>query len=193
LEGNKRFFAHHTELQQTPSSTNMFNLGVNKTLGPRAFLVFQRVVRYNNQFTILAALVAGLSLAVLSFGEFHPSTGSFARGAEGLLCSSSITAVVSVTLAIMLLFRFESYETATRKDLAIAWLPLVLLDLSILEFLIGLVLWYSSKNEWERSIAMAVQTVVLLGVTIGVAIGMWQSMSRLGGLGADENLIKQRK
>jgi ABC-type uncharacterized transport system YnjBCD permease subunit len=171
----------------------MFNLGVNKTLGPRAFLVFQRVVRYNNQFTILAALVAGLSLAVLSFGEFHPSTGSFARGAEGLLCSSSITAVVSVTLAIMLLFRFESYETATRKDLAIAWLPLVLLDLSILEFLIGLVLWYSSKNEWERSIAMAVQTVVLLGVTIGVAIGMWQSMSRLGGLGADENLIKQRK
>jgi ABC-type uncharacterized transport system YnjBCD permease subunit len=171
----------------------MFNLGVNKTLGPRAFLVFQRVVRYNNQFTILAALVAGLSLAVLSFGEFHPSTSSFARGAEGLLCSSSITAVVSVTLAIMLLFRFESYETATRKDLAIAWLPLVLLDLSILEFLIGLVLWYSSKNEWERSIAMAVQTVVLLGATIGVAIGMWQSMSRLGGLGADENLIKQRK
>ena len=43
----------------------------------------------------------------------------------------------------MLQFTFEGRETATRKDLVIAWSPVLLLDLCIGEYLLALVFWYS--------------------------------------------------
>jgi hypothetical protein len=137
----------------------------------------------------VSALVGGLSLAVLTFDEFHPTQSSLARAAEGSLCSSALTAVIAVMVSTMLLFRFEGCEMATRKDLAIAWTPLVLLDLSIIEFLLGLMFWYAGKNTGWRAAVMGTQLAVLLVFSIWTAVGMWRTMSKKGGLGQEESQI----
>ncbi|MCJ1266983.1 hypothetical protein MMC22_006868 [Lobaria immixta] len=165
----------------------MFNFNMSKKLEPRALLVFFRLQRFFQTFNVVAALIAGLSLAVLSFAEFHPTTSSLTRASEGFLCSSALTSVVAVMLATMLLFRFEGVQTASRKDLAIAWAPLVLLDWGIVEFLVGLVFWYAEKNNEWRSSIMGTQFAVLLLFTIWTSIWMWGVMSQKGGLGKEED------
>jgi len=162
-------------------------LNVNKKLDARAFLVFQRLQRFYKTLNVVSALVGGLSLAVLSFPEFHPTQSSLARAAEGFLCSSALTAITSVMLSTMLLFRFEGHETATRKELALAWTPLALLDWAIVEYLLGLVLWYSGKNNRWRTAMMSAQMAVLLVYSMWMALWMWHTMSDKGGLGKEES------
>jgi hypothetical protein len=164
----------------------LLNVAANKSLDIRAFLVFQRLCRFYKSLNVVAALVAGLSLAILTFNEFHPTQSSLARAAEGFLCSSAMTAVISVMISTMLLFRFEGQEVATRRDLALAWFPLIMLDLAIVEYLFGLLLWYNGKNnEWRKAL-MSSQMGFLLLFSIVVAIWMWQTMSNKGGLGKEE-------
>lgn len=162
------------------------NIVASKHLDIRAFLVFQRLCRFYKSLNVLAALVSGLSLAVLTFSEFHPTDSSLIRAAEGLLCSSALTAVISVMISTMLLFRFEGQEHATRKDLALAWFPLVMLDLAIVEYLFGLLLWYNAKNNMQRIALMSSQLAALLLFSVGLAVWMWQTMSDQGGLGKEE-------
>lgn len=129
----------------------------------------------------------GISLGALSFSEFHPSTTSLDKAAEGFLTSATCAAVVAVMLAIMLSFRFEGHVSATRLDLLIAWTPLVLLDWSIVGVLVGLMLWYCEKNDVWRAAIMTGTMGSLLGFSIWVAIWMWQKMSTKGGLGEEES------
>ncbi|KAL4993243.1 hypothetical protein BDV10DRAFT_29892 [Aspergillus recurvatus] len=164
----------------------MFSPRWGKQLDVRAFLVFQRLHRFYTTFVILAALVSGLALAALTFNEFHPAPSALIRTSEGFLCSSAITAVLSAVLATMLLFQFEGQEKATRIDLAIAWSPLVLLDLSILEFLIGIVCWYYGKSAYWRGALMATQFTFLIFGCVIVSIWMWFNMKEKGGLGKEE-------
>ena len=89
----------------------------------------------------------------------------------------------------MLQFTFEGRETATRKDLVIAWSPVLLLGLCIGEYLLALVFWYSGENEGWIATMMRVQLVVLLLYSLWVATIMWQAMSRRGGLGKEEEDI----
>jgi hypothetical protein len=154
----------------------------------RATLVFNRLQRFYQTFNIIATLLGSLSLAVLSFDEFHGSDGSSSliNASAGLLTSSAITAVVAVMLATMLLFKFEGCEKPRRKDLAIAWIPLILVDFVIVEFLIGVVLWYAAKYATWRAVLMGVQLAVLLAGAIVIAVWMWNSMSIKGGLGEEE-------
>ena len=159
---------------------------MNKTLDIRAFLVFQRIQRFYNTLNVVSALVAGLSLAVLTFDEFHPTQSVLVRAAEGLLCSSALGSVTSVMTSTMLLFKFEGRESATRKDLAIAWTPLVLLDFAIVEYLFGLVLWYSGKNNEWRIGLISSQLAFLLGYCAWLSFWMWDTMSGNGGLGKEE-------
>lgn len=123
---------------------------------------------------------------MLTFDEFHPTPAPLARVAEGFLSGSALTAVIIVMLATMLLFRFEGHEGPTRKDLAIAWTPLILLDLAIVEFLLGFVFWYASKNTKWRTGMTATQLAILLSLSIWAAIWMWTTMSVKGGLGREE-------
>ena len=157
-------------------------------LGVRATLVFNRLQRFYQTFNIIATLLGSLSLAVLSFSEFQDSDGSnsLINASAGLLTSSAITAVVAVMIATMLLFKFEGYERPRRKDLAIAWIPLILVDFVIVEFLIGVVLWYAAKYATWRAVLMGVQLAVLLAGAIVIAVWMWNSMSIKGGLGEEE-------
>ncbi|KAL4968242.1 uncharacterized protein BDV14DRAFT_151796 [Aspergillus stella-maris] len=154
----------------------MFSPRWGKQLDTRGFLIFQRLYRFYATFVVLAALVSGLALAALTFNEFYSSSSVLIRTSEGFLCSSAITAVLSAVLGTMLLFQFQGFENATRRDLAIAWSPLVLLDLSILEFIIGVVCWYYGKNVRWRGVLMAAQSTMLLGGCFLVAIWMWFNM-----------------
>jgi hypothetical protein len=89
-------------------------------------------------------------------------------------------------VSTMLLFKFEGRESATRKDLAIAWTPLVIMDLAIVEFLFALVLWYSGKNNRWRTALMSSQLAFLLGCCVWMSFWMWDTMSDKGGLGKEE-------
>ena len=148
--------------------------------------MFKRLQRFYSIFNVLAALISGLSLAAMMFDEFHPTISVAGQSAEALLCSSALTATTCTMLSTMFMFRFEGHETATRKELAIAWLPLVLLDLAIVEFLIGLTVWYSTKADAWRWAMVAGSLGVLLTIAIVSAVWMWQTMSVKGGLGQEE-------
>lgn len=159
---------------------------VNKALEPRTMTVFSRLLRFYKSFIVLSALVGSLAISVLNFTEFHPTVSSQNRAAEGFLVSSASTSVISGMLATMLLFRFEGQEIVTRKDYALAWLPLVTLDWSIVAFLIGLLLWYGEKSNKWRTVFFGSQTAAFLAFVCGVAAWMWLSMRRRGGLGKEE-------
>ena len=149
--------------------------------------VFFRLLRFYKTFNIVSALVSGLSIATLTFNEFHPSSTARSHAAEGFLVSSASTGVLAVMLATMLLFRFEGHSSATRQDLALAWTPLIILDWSILAFVVGLLLWYAEKNEQWRGALMATQLAGLLAFILAIAVWMWNTMSRTGGLGTAED------
>lgn len=159
---------------------------VSKSVDHRAYIVFQRLQRFYTTLNIVSALHAGLALAVLTFDEFHPAQTAPARAAEGLLVSSALSSVISIVLAIMLMFQFEGREKATRRDLAMAWVPLVVVDLAIVEFLLGLVLWYCGKNRSWESALMVVQFVFWMGCCVAISSWMWVTLSDKGGLGMEE-------
>jgi hypothetical protein len=159
---------------------------VNKQLDARAFVVFERLQRFYITLNVVSALLAALSLAILTFDEFHPTRSALVRAAEGLLCSSALSSVISVMLSTMLLFKFEGRESATRGDLAIAWSPLVILDVAIVEYLLGLQLWYCSRNNKWRTAVMSSHSAILLLYCIWISFWMWTTMSDKGGLGRDE-------
>lgn len=92
----------------------------------------------------------------------------------------------------MLLFKFEGQDTATRKDLTVAWTPLVLLDFAIVEYLFGMVLWYAEKNNEWRTAMISSQLAFLLGFCVWLSFWMWSTMSGDGGLGEEEMIVAAR-
>lgn len=170
----------------------MFSPKWNKVLDRRAILVFERMQRFYKTFVVLAALISGLAVGALTFNEFHETGCGLIRASEGFLCSSAITAVVAAVVATMLLFQFEGLESPTRKDLAIAWCPLFLLDLSIVEFLVGMVCWYSSKNLKWRGTLMTTQLAGLVGLCIALCLwmmGMWVMLKETEGQAKAEKSV----
>ncbi|KAK8109610.1 hypothetical protein PG999_007747 [Apiospora kogelbergensis] len=163
-------------------------LKVHKVLDHRATLVFHRLQRFYQIFNVIATLLGGLALAVLTFDEYHDEQkrSLLVDASAGLMTSSAITAVVAVMSATMLLFKFEGHERPTRMELAISWVPLVLVDVVIVEFLVGLVLWYAAQYSAASTAVMTLQLAGMLAGTIAMAIWMWNTMSQRSGLGAEE-------
>jgi hypothetical protein len=89
----------------------------------------------------------------------------------------------------MLLLLLEGAEKATQRDLAVAWSPHVFLDISIVEFLIRLVCWYSNTNTQWRGALMETQLATLLGTCILLSLWMWFSLDQRRGLGMEEAQI----
>jgi hypothetical protein len=97
--------------------------------------------------------------------------------------------VVVVIIATMLLFKFEGYEKLRRMDVAIAWIPLILMDFVIVEFLIAVVSWYPTKYAAWCAVLMSVQLAALLVGSIVIAVWMWNSISIKSGLGGEEKRV----
>ena len=83
-------------------------------------IIFHRLQRFYITFDVVAAVTGSLSLAVLTFDEFHPTTSAQSHAAKSLMVSSALTSVVSIIQATMFLFRFEGHDEATRIDLTLA-------------------------------------------------------------------------
>jgi hypothetical protein len=162
-------------------------------LSSRPFLILQRLQRCYKIFALLNGFISVAGATALSMEEFHPTSSSLASASEGLLCSSVITSITSAIMCIMLLFRFDGAETVTRGELAVAWAPLVLLDISVLEFLIGLLCWYLERNMSWRGLLMGTQFTVLTGFCIALSFCIWSSLEVKGGLGKEEGNIASRK
>jgi len=91
-------------------------------------------------------------------------------------------------LGTMLLFRFQGRESASHKELAIAWSPLIILDWSILTFLVGIVVWYVDKNNGWRGSIIAASTAFCLMFCTWMAVDMWSAIKQPGGLGREETM-----
>ncbi len=86
---------------------------------------------------------------LLKFQEFHPPISERLKEVMGLLVSSIIFAISSISVALILSFGFEDCEVPNRLDRTWAWLPLFLLDISICTFVWGLLLWCVKDGpEW---------------------------------------------
>ena len=167
-------------------------LVANQALEPQHLKLFFRLLRFYKTFIVLSALVGSLSLNILSYNEFHPTVSARTRVAEGFLVSSLSTSVISGMLATMLRFRFEDQDSATVKEYALAWTPLIVLDWSIVSFLIGLLLWYGDKSNVWRTALVGLQTAALLAFSCGVAIWMWASMRPGQGFAKEEAHVSHR-
>ena len=58
-----------------------------------------------------------------------------------------------------------------------------MLDVSVVEFLLGLLLWYAAKDNVCRRALLTSQYVALVLGTSILAVWMWYTMSLKGGLG----------
>ena len=59
-----------------------------------------------------------MSARVLAFDEFHPTLSNLCRNAEGFLVGSVASALMSIMLGVMLLFRYTTHPRTPHKDLA---------------------------------------------------------------------------
>ena len=82
----------------------------------RASDVFPRLLRFYKTFNMIAALISGLSLTILTFNEFHPTASEQLRVTESLLVISVSTSVTSIMVTSILLFGFKDYESVTWND-----------------------------------------------------------------------------
>jgi len=139
----------------------------------------------------LATTLAILSAAALTGSEFRgqrESTGACSPLLWGSLAAALIAAVSSVMLA----FHFESRCHLPNKDMAVAWGPIALLDLSIGEFLAAGFLWYSARHgssEYFRPVTT--QLLVMTAGVIGLAAWLWRP-SRWRGISRTRPSAKKR-
>ncbi|RTE75973.1 hypothetical protein BHE90_009553 [Fusarium euwallaceae] len=91
----------------------------------------------------------------------------------------SLTAMVSAT---MLQFTHEGCKQQGRNGKILAWAALALLDLVIIEFLTGVILWYTDKYPTWVATSVGVELSILLGGLITMAIWAWITMDEPGGL-----------
>lgn len=142
----------------------------------RTFLAFQQLQRFHKLFIFFSAVIAGLSLAALTFDEFHPARTSLLQAAEVFLFCALITAIFSVIIITMSLFHFGGHESTTNGiDLILARILVLLLDWVILGRAFELFFWYSGKTELWRTVTMSVQMRALLLVSVSLAV--WTSIS----------------
>ncbi|KAL6413038.1 hypothetical protein AUP68_02533 [Ilyonectria robusta] len=165
---NQRKF--HSESIYNLKHSLMFYYKAVETAGRRVITVFDRVLRFYRTFDAIAALPAIVASVVMKFDGFKDSqTTAIAQIAVVLLASSVVKSVIAITLAKMLLFRFEGYQHSTERKSAIIWLPTILVDMSIVEVLAGLICWVVDSYPIWAALLVAVEALALLVGTIALA------------------------
>jgi hypothetical protein len=96
-------------------------------------------------------------------------------------------------ITTMISFEFEeqcssSDQIVSHGESLVAWMPIILLDWSIVTFLIGFLVWYGSLEGQSRyGIGfITVQVVGLLTVCCLLSLKMFIHMSKAGGLGPED-------
>ncbi|KAJ3453536.1 hypothetical protein MRS44_017783 [Fusarium solani] len=146
-------------------------------------IVFHRLLQYYDDFNTFAATLGVMSLTAMVFGVLQAEDmGVRSQIACRLLISATITSITAITSATMLQFTFEGCKQPSRMGKILAWAPLAMLDLVIIEFSAGVILWYTDKYPTWIATSVGVELSVLLGGLIILAIWAWITMSEPGGL-----------
>ncbi|KAF5010357.1 hypothetical protein FDECE_3473 [Fusarium decemcellulare] len=145
----------------------------------RSTSIFRRLLRYYDDFNTFAGLLGVMSLAAVIFGVVRADgVGTGLQIATGLLISSTITSITAITAATMLQFTLEGCEEPGCFEKVLAWLPLAMLSLVIMEFSAGLVFWYiDSCPAWIIRWA-GVESSILLGGFVILTIWVWIQLSK---------------
>jgi len=134
---------------------------------------FFRYLKAYQNINIISALLAGIDIGMLTFSEYHsPPFSSLLRASQAFLLSSASCATILLIIATMLSFRFPDDVNAEDPaenqiirgwDLMHASIPPLLLEWSLLSFLVGLLLWYSQLEgkSWLGFWLITVQVVLL--------------------------------
>ncbi|KAH8659473.1 hypothetical protein BGZ61DRAFT_485911 [Ilyonectria robusta] len=152
----------------------MFYHKDDQTVGRPGITVFGRVLRFYRTFDIIAALPAIIASMVMIFGGFQDcQKTSIIQIAAALLASSVVKSVIAITLAKMLLFRFENHEYSIERESATLWLPTILVDISIIEVLAGLVLWIVDRYPIWVALLIGLEALALLLGIMALAWKIW--------------------
>ncbi|KAF4943802.1 hypothetical protein FSARC_14826 [Fusarium sarcochroum] len=101
-----------------------------------------------------------------------------------ILMSAIMTAIVAITIATMLRFTlYRSKPCFQRLDLIVSSTPLFLVDLVVLEILVGLLVWYTSSFTARFATYLGIELLVLMTLTVLVAIWVWREIRILIRLG----------
>ncbi|KAJ6436736.1 Sugar transporter STL1 [Purpureocillium lavendulum] len=129
---------------------------------------------------ITAPILGGMALILLTKDDFQQTT-----------------AVFVTVVSIMLSFVCRSGEEPTKTDTAVAWLPVVLMDLAVVEFLSGLAVWTFATHTPLRSTVLGLYLAILLGGTVTLAIWIWavtaMSSGRKAGLQNTAGVTQERE
>ncbi|KAH7228523.1 uncharacterized protein BKA55DRAFT_545608 [Fusarium redolens] len=96
-----------------------------------------------------------------------------------ILMSATMTAIVAIMIAIM----HRSKPCFQRLDLIAASTPLFLVDLVVLEILVGLLVWYTSSFTARFATYLVIELLVLMTMMVLVAIWVWRKIRILIRLG----------
>ncbi|KAK2035816.1 hypothetical protein LZ31DRAFT_537143 [Colletotrichum somersetense] len=137
--------------------------------------IFDRLRNSYANLNILSATLGSGALLLL----IHDSRGaghSSGPLAACLLAGSVMTASFTITVTTMLSFQLQDAQEATSKEHAIAWVPIALVDVALIEFIIGLILWFIPRHSlWFLSF-VGMHLAILLPITIGIAFHIWTTM-----------------
>lgn len=164
-----------------------------------SIIVFHRLLQYYDDFNAFAATLGIMSLTAMVFGVLQvEDMGVRSQTACRLLISATITSIAAIAFATMLQFTHEGCKQPSRTGKVLAWAPLVLLDIVIVEFSTGIILWYTDKYPTWIATSVGVELSVLLGGLLTVAIWAWITMSEPGGLvdpgaNGDGNNVRPRR
>ncbi|KAH7124917.1 hypothetical protein B0J13DRAFT_565826 [Dactylonectria estremocensis] len=148
---------------------------LDQPLSRHATIAFERIVHLYPIFGILAAFLGGLSLSVLTSHDFHRGMPTaFLQAAAFSLTSTIVASVAVISFAAMLLFIFKGYQRPAKEELVIASTPLLLLNITIIKFLLGLNCWYAHRYSQSSSVVLAVETVLVLVLMVVIAGWIWR-------------------
>ncbi|KAL5585810.1 hypothetical protein FOVSG1_013502 [Fusarium oxysporum f. sp. vasinfectum] len=155
-------------------------LQLTRELGPSSTLRLARLLHHYDYISLFTANLGTISLA---------STALAVAGTDGLtegsaavvaiLMSATMTTIVAIMIAIM----HRSNPCFQRLDLIATSTPLFLVDLVVLEILVGLLVWYTSSFTARFATYLGIEFLVLMTLMVLIAIWVWRKIRILIRLG----------
>lgn len=152
------------------------------------YALFLKIETLYQDFVCLAAVISILAGGALSFEEFRNSKSALLQSSEGHLCSAVATAVFSGVMTLILKFHSQSFAGITSVGRLIVWLPIILLELSMAQFLAGLGYWYCSRSSEEASCGIVIYIISLLITWIALSAWIFWRWSVRGSLNCFRDL-----
>ncbi|KAH6871726.1 hypothetical protein B0T10DRAFT_466533 [Thelonectria olida] len=158
----------------------------NKTVIRPGIPMFDRVLRFYRAFDIIAAFPAIIALVIMVFGGLRDhQKADMAHALVLLLASAVVTSIIAITLSKILLFKFERNQHLAERRSTSIWLPTILVDISIVEVLVGFVFWIANSYAIWVAILIGVEALVLLIGIIALAWKIWKEELALQSSGLD--------